>query len=72
MSLSNRRFQANGFCKLKAIDVVCVLLLVAYFLHFAVPARHAGFREDEMMNLWTYWYLGAARFIICPSTTFSG
>ena len=40
-------------------DAICVAVLIGYFLHFALPARHGGFREDEMMNLWTYWYLGA-------------
>lgn len=40
------------------LDALCVALLIAYFLHFALPARHGGFRNDEMMNLWTYWYVG--------------
>jgi hypothetical protein len=46
------------------LDAICVAVLIAYFLHFALPARHGGFREDEMMNLWTYWYLGAFRSIL--------
>ena len=33
------------------VDAICVLLLIAYFLHFALAARHGGFREDEMMNM---------------------
>ncbi len=37
------------------VDAICVLLLIAYFLHFALAARHGGFREDEMLNLWAYW-----------------
>src|SRR5262245_25505920 len=45
-------------------DVICVVILVGYFLHFALPARHGGFREDEMMNIWTYWYLGAFQAIL--------
>ena len=36
------------------VDAICVLLLIAYFLHFALAARHGGFREDEMLNLWAY------------------
>jgi hypothetical protein len=44
--------------RLTRLDAVCVLLLISYFLHFALAARHGGFREDEMMNLWTYWYIG--------------
>lgn len=46
------------------LDAICVAVLVAYFLYFALPARHGGFREDEMMNIWTYWYLGAFRSIL--------
>ena len=40
------------------VDAICVLLLIAYFLHFALAARHGGFREDEMLNLWAYWHVG--------------
>jgi hypothetical protein len=40
------------------VDAICVLLLVTYFLHFALAARHGGFREDEMLNIWAYWYVG--------------
>jgi hypothetical protein len=46
------------------VDAICVLLLIAYFLHFALAARHGGFREDEMMNLWTYWYVGAVQSLV--------
>jgi len=45
------------------VDAACVFLLIAYFLYFALPARHGGFREDEMMNLWTYWYVGPVRLL---------
>ena len=50
--------------RFRAPDAICVAVLIAYFLHFALPARHGGFREDEMMNLWTYWYLGALQSIL--------
>ena len=46
------------------VDAVCVAILIAYFLHFAFPARHGGFREDEMMNLWMYWYPGALQSVL--------
>jgi hypothetical protein len=46
------------------IDAVCVAILIAYFLHFAFPARHGGFRDDEMMNLWMYWYPGALQSVL--------
>ena len=45
-------------------DTTCVAILIAYFLYFALPARHGGFRDDEMMNLWTYWYLGAFQSVL--------
>src|SRR5262245_55255296 len=38
------------------VDAICVAVLIAYFLYFALPARHGGFREDEMFNIWMYWY----------------
>ena len=49
----NRRF----------LNAACIGLLLAYFLHFALPARRAGFGEDEMMNLYFYWFPGAFRSI---------
>ena len=45
------------------VDAICIALLIAYFLYFALPARHGGFREDEMMNLWTYWYAGPVQLL---------
>src|SRR5215216_6214525 len=52
--------RAHGWTR---VDAVCVLLLIAYFLHFALPARQGGFREDEMMNIWTYWYVGPVQLL---------
>src|SRR5438067_11822579 len=49
----NRRF----------LNAACIGLLLAYFLHFALPALRAGFGEDEMMNLYLYWFPGAFRSI---------
>src|SRR5207244_13407788 len=49
----NRRF----------LNAACIGLLLAYFLHFALPALRAGFGEDEMMNLYFYWFPGAFRSI---------
>lgn len=45
------------------LDAACVGLLLAYFLHFALPALRAGFGEDEMMNLYSYWFPGVLRSI---------
>jgi hypothetical protein len=44
-----------------AIDVLCVLILIAYFLHFAFPSLAGGFNEDEMANMYVYWRPGALK-----------
>jgi hypothetical protein len=41
------------------VDAICVAVLIAYFLHFALPALRGGFREDEMMNMGICWCAGA-------------
>jgi hypothetical protein len=46
------------------LDAICVVVLVAYFLHFALPALRGGFREDEMMNLGICWKAGALKSIV--------
>jgi hypothetical protein len=46
------------------LDVICVAVLIVYFLHFALPALRTGFRADEMMNLWTYWRAGALKSLL--------
>ena len=46
------------------VDATCVLLLIVYFLRFALAARRGGFREDEMLNLWIYWRAGAFKSLM--------
>src|SRR5438477_5291038 len=48
---------------LRFLNAACIGLLLAYFLHFALPALRAGVGEDEMMNLYFYWFPGAFRSI---------
>ena len=48
---------------LRCLNAACIGLLLAYFLHFALPALRAGFGEDEMMNLYSYWFPGVFRSI---------
>jgi hypothetical protein len=50
--------QRKGLYRSNAIDVLCVLVLIAYFLHFPVPSLAGGFNDDEMMNIYSYWRLG--------------
>jgi hypothetical protein len=46
------------------VDTLCVVILIGYFLHFALPALHAGFREDEMMNMGIGWCAGALKSLL--------
>jgi hypothetical protein len=46
------------------LDAACAAVLIAYFLHFALPARHGGFREDEMLNMWIYWQAGPVKSLL--------
>jgi len=45
------------------LNAACIGLLLTYFLHFALPAMRAGLGEDEMMNLYSYWFPGVFRSI---------
>ncbi len=47
-----------------ALDAICVAVLIAYFLHFALPALRGGFREDEMMNMGICWCAGALKSLL--------
>jgi len=42
-------------------EIICVAVLITYFLHFALPALRGGFREDEMMNMGICWQAGAVK-----------
>ena len=42
----------------KAVDALCIIILVAYFLYFALPAVGGGFSEDDLSALYTYWFSG--------------
>src|ERR1044072_6959642 len=46
------------------LHALCLAFLIAYFLHFALPAVHGGFREDEMMNLGICWCAGAFKSLL--------
>ena len=64
MGSSDRlRRQRKGPYRSNAIDVLCVLVLIAYFIHFAVPSLAGGFNEDEMMNIYGYWRPGALNWL---------
>src|SRR2546430_3245151 len=52
-----------------ALDAICVAVLIAYVLHFALPALRGGFREDEMMNMGICWCAGALKSLL-PNIVF--
>jgi hypothetical protein len=43
------------------IDLTCVIVLIGYFLHFALPSLRGGFGADELMNMYFYWHPGILR-----------
>jgi hypothetical protein len=46
------------------LDGMCLAILIAYFLHFALPALRGGFREDEMMNMGICWRAGPLKSLL--------
>jgi hypothetical protein len=48
----------------RLLDAICLAVLIAYFLHFALPALRGGFREDEMMNMGICWQAGAFKSLL--------
>jgi hypothetical protein len=58
MTNSDNQSQRDLVSHFKAVDALCVIILVAYFLHFALPATGGGFSEDDLSALYTYWFSG--------------
>lgn len=52
---------SGGANQCNATDVICIIILIIYFLHFALPALGEGFVEDEIANIWMYWFAGALK-----------
>ena len=52
------------------LDAICVAVLIAYFLYFALPALRGGFREDEMMNMGICWCAGALKSLLANIVLF--
>jgi hypothetical protein len=61
MSTADNQSRPDVVNQYNVIDVVCVIILIAYFLHFALPALGGGFAEDEIISIWTHWSPGALR-----------
>src|SRR5207237_4665024 len=60
MKCTNKKRTSQG----AAFDAIGVTVIIAYFLHFALPALSGGFREDEMMNLGICWCAGALKSLL--------
>src|SRR5438874_7441616 len=60
MKCTNKKRTFRG----ATFDVIGVTVLIAYFLHFALPALRGGFREDEMMNIGICWCAGALKSLL--------
>ena len=61
MTTADNQSRPNGVNLFNALDVCCVIILIGYFLHFALPAVGGGFAEDEIIALWTHWFPGALK-----------
>src|SRR6266496_1008168 len=53
----------RGLPRAIATDLLLVVLLIAYFLHFALQSLPAHFRGDDMMNMFNYWSIGPLKAI---------
>ena len=72
-SLGNHSRLVMRFNQSNAIDVLCVIVIVAYFLHFALPALAGGFPGHDMLNMYIYWLPGMLKSLwanICFWTSF--
>jgi hypothetical protein len=61
MTSSDNQSWPDGANQSKAIDLLCVVILVAYFLYFALPALGAAFSADEITTVYTYWFAGTLK-----------
>ena len=44
------------------LDAICVTVLIAYFLYFALPAVGGHFAQDIIPELYRYWYFGPLKW----------
>jgi len=62
------------FCRRPTVlNAILISVLVLYFLHFALPSLSVRFNDDEMTNIWFYWFPGALKSLwanVCFWTPF--
>ena len=44
------------------LDAICVTVLIAYFLYFALPAVGGHFAQDVIPELYRYWHFGPLKW----------
>src|SRR5215471_21200102 len=54
----------------KGIDVLCVVILVAYLLYFALPAVRGAFSEDDISAVCSYWFSGTLKKLVWENICF--
>lgn len=67
---SGNQSQQDEVGQSKAIDVLCVVILVAYFLYFALPAISGAFSEDDLSALCSYWFSGTLKRLVWENICF--
>ena len=67
---SGNQSQRDAVSHSKAVDALCVIILVAYFLHFALPAVGGGFSEDDLSALYSYWFSGTLGKMLWENISF--
>jgi hypothetical protein len=60
---NQQHHQSESFPPRLVIDVLCVFVLVLYFLYFALPAVGGHFAEDEIPELYRYWHYGPLKWL---------
>jgi hypothetical protein len=67
---SGNQSQRHAASHWKAIDVLCVVILVAYFLYFALPAVSGAFSEDDLSAVCGYWFSGTFKKLLWENICF--
>jgi hypothetical protein len=55
--------QSESFFPPWTIDALCVVVVVLYFLNFALPAVGGHLADDEIPELYRYWYYGPLKWL---------
>jgi hypothetical protein len=61
--LNQQHWRSDSSHLQRAIDVLCVVVLVICFLYFALPAIGRNLADDEIPELWKYWLYGPLKWL---------